>query len=119
MSLSAVLLAALLFWQFNEPPVLQKTSIDTKVEKIIKNVLEELEEVEVVEATARFTRGNAQGVEPVFCELKLIREERGSSGLGDEELKERIAKEITRRLKAEDYNIQPVYDITFLRAGPK
>lgn len=119
MSLSAVLLAALLFWQFNEPPVLQKTSIDTKVEKIIKNVLEELEEVEVVEATARFTRGNAQGVEPIFCELKLIREEMGSSGFGDEELKDRIAKEISRRLKAEDYNIQPVYDITFLRAGPK
>jgi uncharacterized hydrophobic protein (TIGR00271 family) len=119
MSLSAVLLAALLFWQFNEPPVLQKTSIDTRVEKIIKNVLEEVEEVEVVEATARFTRGNAQGVEPIFCELNLIRKERGGSGLADEELKDRIAKEISRRLKAENYNIQPVYDITLLRKGPK
>ncbi|CAN5825566.1 hypothetical protein BH24BAC1_BH24BAC1_03800 [soil metagenome] len=119
MSLSAVLLAALLFWQFNEPPVLQKTSIDTRVEKIIKNVLEEVEEVEVVEATARFTRGNAQGVEPIFCELNLIRKERGGSGLADEELKDRIANEISRRLKAENYNIQPVYDITLLRKGPK
>ena len=118
LSLSVLVLAGLLFWQFRQPPQLQKSSIDSQVERIIKDELRAFEGIEVVEATARFTRGNAEGLEPLLCELDLIRTG-ANIEWSDEELKEMIARRISQKIKEAQFNIQPVYAITLLMQGPE
>jgi uncharacterized hydrophobic protein (TIGR00341 family) len=118
MGVSAVALVGLLFWQFSDSPELLKSSVDSEVEKVSKNVLNNFDGVEVIEATARFTRGNAQGAEPILIELDLVRKGTGNN-LSDEELKEQITSTISRKVKEKFPNVQPVYNITFLMAGPE
>jgi uncharacterized hydrophobic protein (TIGR00271 family) len=118
MGVSAVALAGLLFWQFAHSPQLQKSSVDSEVEKISKNVLNSFEDIEVIEATARFTRGNAKGVEPILLQFDLVRNSSGRE-LSDEALKEQITSLISQRVKEKYPNVQPVYNITFLMAGPE
>lgn len=117
LSLSGMLLAGLLFWQFYAPPQLQKSSIDAEVERIVKDELNAMEEVEVVEATARFTRGNTEGLEPILVSLNLTRTQAGRD-VSEEELKEDIASRIGQKIKEQEFNVEPVFSITVLLQAP-
>ncbi|WP_018479697.1 DUF389 domain-containing protein [Pontibacter roseus] len=110
--MSTIILVALLYWQFEEKPSLQKSSLSTLVTEVMRSALETVEGVEAIEANARFTRGTLPDRNSVVCDVQLLKT---TTTLGDEELKERIASMLRDSIKHRDYNADPLFNITVLK----
>ena len=111
MSASVLVVAGLLYWQFSSQPGLQKSSLSTQVTEVMHTALSELEDVETIEVNARFTRGTLPNLNPVICELYLYNR---SDTLTDTEVKKLVSTLLYRRIKAENLNADPMFDITVL-----
>jgi uncharacterized hydrophobic protein (TIGR00271 family) len=103
---STLVLAGLLYWQFDTKPSLQKASLNTQIAELMRSTLE------TIEAEARFTRGTMPGKNPVLCEIQLLKT---STIVSDEELKEHIATMLRDSIEQRDYNADPMFSITILK----
>lgn len=108
---STILAAGLLYWQFYEQPVLQKSSLTTQIVQTMRTALAELPDVETIDATARFTRGTLPDKNPVICELYLYNR---NDTLTDEQVKEIVRELLREKIKAKDINADPMFNITML-----
>lgn len=108
---SVLVVAGLLYWQFSSQPGLQKSSLSTQVTEVMHTALGELEDVETIEVNARFTRGTLPNLNPVICELYLYNR---SATLTDAEVKKVVSNLLYRRIKAENLNADPMFNITVL-----
>ncbi|GAB3540618.1 hypothetical protein GCM10027443_38800 [Pontibacter brevis] len=111
MAVSGLIVAGLLYWQFSSQPGLQKASLNTQITETMQTALEELEDIETIEVNARFTRGTLEDLNPVICELYLYNR---SDSLSDEQVKEKVGSMLYRRIKAQNWNADPMFDITVL-----
>lgn len=111
LSVAAVMVAGLLYWQFYQQPGLQKSGLNTQITEVMRSALDELPEVETIEVDARFTRGTLPDKNPVICELYLFNR---SDSLTDEQVKEKVINLLRVRIKAEDYNADPMFSVTIL-----
>ncbi|GAA4444112.1 hypothetical protein GCM10023188_45650 [Pontibacter saemangeumensis] len=111
MAASVLVVAGLLYWQFYSQPGLQKSSLSTQVTEVMHTALGELEDVETIEVNARFTRGTLPNLNPVICELYLYNR---SATLTDAEVKKVVSNLLYKRIKAENLNADPMFNITVL-----
>ncbi|MFD3002492.1 DUF389 domain-containing protein [Pontibacter toksunensis] len=110
-ALSTLIVAGLLYWQFSSQPGLQKSSLNTQITEVMHTALEELDEVETIEINARFTRGTLPNLNPVICELYLYNR---SEILTDEEVKKLVSNLLYKRIKAQNWDADPMFNITML-----
>ena len=111
--ISFIIAAGLLFWHFYEQPGLQKSGLTTQITETMRVALEEeFPEIETIEANARFTRGTLPDKNPVICEMYLYNR---NDSLPDELVKEEIRELLRRRIKAKDFNADPMFNITMLK----
>ena len=108
---SVLIIAGLLYWQFAQQPSLQKASLSTLVTETMRNALEEMEGIETIEVNARFTRGTLPDLNPVICELYLYNR---SDSVSDEQVKQQVEELLFRRIKEQQYNADPMFDIKML-----
>lgn len=111
LAVSAILAAGLLYWQFSSQPSLQKSSLTTQITQTMRSALSEVESVETIEATARFTRGTLKDKNPIICELYLYKRD---TSLSDEQIKEMVRELLREKIKAKNYNADPMFSITIL-----
>ncbi|WP_299818929.1 DUF389 domain-containing protein [uncultured Pontibacter sp.] len=108
---SGLIVAGLMYWQFNKQPNLQKGSLATQITETIRTSLKEYDYVETIEVNARFTRGTLPDLNPVICELYLYNR---SDSLPDEQVKQLLQAELFRRVKEKNFNADPMFDIKML-----
>ncbi|WP_347158118.1 DUF389 domain-containing protein [Pontibacter chitinilyticus] len=111
MFVSGLLVAGLLYWQFSSQPGLQKASLNTQITEVMHTALSEMKDVETIELNARFTRGTLADLNPVICELYLYNR---NDSLTDEQVKKRVSELLYKRIKAKNWNADPMFDITVL-----
>jgi uncharacterized hydrophobic protein (TIGR00271 family) len=111
MLVSVLVVAGLLYWQFSSQPGLQKASLSTQITEVMRNSLQELDGIETIEADARFTRGTLPNLNPVICELYLYNR---NDSLSDEQVRQLVEKLLHERIKEQDSNADPMFDITVL-----
>ncbi|WP_162053521.1 DUF389 domain-containing protein [Pontibacter pamirensis] len=111
MAVSVLVIGGLLYWQFSSPPGLQKASLNTLITEVMHTTLEEMEDVETIEISARFTRGTLPDLNPVICELYLYNR---SNTLSDEEVKQQVSALLYKRIKEQNWNADPMFNITVL-----
>ena len=111
MLVSALVVAGLLYWQFSSQPGLQKSSLTTQITEVMHTALGEMKDVETIEINARFTRGTLPNLNPVICELYLYNR---SDSLTDEQVKKLVSDMLYKRIKAKNFNADPMFDITVL-----
>ncbi|MBC5993451.1 DUF389 domain-containing protein [Pontibacter cellulosilyticus] len=111
MGLSVLALGVLLYWQFYKQPNLQKGSLATSITETIQNTLKEYKDIETIEVSSRFTRGTLPNLNPVICEMYLYNR---SDSLTDEQVKQLLKYELFKRIKAENWNADPMFDIIML-----
>lgn len=111
MAVSGLIVAGLLYWQFSSQPGLQKASLNTQITEVMQTALEELEDVETIEVNARFTRGTLENLNPVICELYLYNR---NDSLSDEQVKDKVSSMLYKRIKAQNLNADPMFNITML-----
>ncbi len=111
MAVSVLLISGLLYWQFSSQPALQKSSLSTQITEVMHTALAELEDVETIEVNARFTRGTLPDLNPVICDLYLYNR---SGSLTDEQVKEQVSSLLYKRIKAQGWDADPMFNITML-----
>ncbi|AKD05432.1 DUF389 domain-containing protein [Pontibacter korlensis] len=116
MLVSGLIIAGMLYWQFSRQPALQKASLNTQVTEVMRNELKKMKDIETIEASARFTRGTLSNLNPVICELYLYNR---NEALSDEQVKEMVRDVLHKRIKAENWNADPMFDITILNYAGK
>ena len=79
--------------------------------EVMRNSLQELDGIETIEADARFTRGTLPDLNPVICELYLYNR---NDSLSDEQVKQLVGQLLYKRIKEQDFNADPMFDITVL-----
>lgn len=108
---SGLIIAGMLYWQFAKQPSLQKASLNTLITEVMHTELDKMEDIETIEVNARFTRGTLPDLNPVICELYLYNR---NDSLSDEQLKQVVQDVLYKRIKAEDWNADPMFNITIL-----
>lgn len=108
---SAIIIAGMLYWQFASQPSLQKASLDTKITEVMRTELSKLKDIETIEVNARFTRGTLPDLNPVICELYLYNR---NKALTDEQVKKVVSDVLTKRIRDEEWNADPMFNITVL-----
>ncbi|GAB3820476.1 hypothetical protein GCM10028895_20690 [Pontibacter rugosus] len=111
MGVSALVVAGMLFWQFSNQPGLQKASLNTRITEVMRTELNKLDGIETIEVSARFTRGTLPNLNPVICELYLYNR---NDSLSDEQVKKLVQDILHKRIKAENWNADPMFNITML-----
>lgn len=113
MVLSVLIVGVLLYWQFSKQPGLQKSSLSTQIAQTMQSTLRELDYIKAIEVSARFTRGTLPDRNPVICELYLLNQ---SDSLTDEQAKSLVENLLRKRIRAKNYNADPMFAITMLDA---
>ena len=111
LGLTALLLAVIMFWQFNSKPELERSSVSRRVEAIIQKTINKHEEVGLVETTARFTRANIEGQNTLLCNIYLQKLE----GQTDKNiLNKNLKQELIKDIKNEYKDVTPIIVITII-----
>lgn len=108
---SVLVVAGLLYWQFSSQPGLEKASLNTAITEVMHTALSEMDDVETIEINARFTRGTLPDLNPVICDLYLYNR---SDSLSDEQVKDKVSSLLYKRIKAQNWNADPMFNITML-----
>ncbi|GHA77137.1 DUF389 domain-containing protein [Pontibacter akesuensis] len=111
LAVSTLLVAGLLYWQYAGQPGLQKGSVNVQIASVIRTELNKMEGIEPIEVNARFTRGTLPNLNPVICEVYLYKR---NDAMTDEEVKKLVSEVLYARVKAEDWNADPMFSITVL-----
>ncbi len=108
---SGLVIAGMLYWQFNQQPSLQKASLSTQITEVMRAELKKMKEIETIEVSARFTRGTLPNLNPVICDLYLYNR---NDSLTDEQVKQVVRDVLYERIKAKGWNADPMFNITML-----
>ncbi len=109
---SVAALAGLLTWQLTGRPDLQRESRSREAVSTVRQVVDERPDVRLVEAEARFTRGEIAGQDTL---LAVVRVQRTASARGtDEQLRVELTRQIQRRLTDDGFRVTPLVDVTVL-----
>lgn len=112
LAVTALALAGLLYLQFSDPLRLERSSLAQHAAALVQEVVNESGEAALIEASARFTRSNAEGQEALLSQVYV--QPRLGTALSDEELRRRLTRLIQRRLNAEYPFLTPLVSVSVL-----
>lgn len=103
---SLVALAGLLWWQFSNPPNLQRSSTSQRAAEDAREAIEATGVAKVVQLDAQFTRADIQGQNTL-----LVTGYVQSGRPNPEQVKQRVEERVRERLSGR-YNVTPVVSLT-------
>ena len=109
--ISLALLAALLAWQFSDPPVLRRASQEREAVSVIQEVVAEQPLVRLVDATVRITRDTSSGAQEYLLAIVYVAP-RGE-GVGSE-IEADIRRAIRERILEDGFDLPPYITVTLL-----
>jgi uncharacterized hydrophobic protein (TIGR00271 family) len=108
-------LAGLLTVQHWNTPALERSTIATRAETVIQEVVEESGMAALVEANARFTRPSISGQKTLLC---IVYVQSSATDIPDVLIRSRLIERIRDRLLQQEWNVDPVVDLTMLDPLP-
>ena len=124
LALTAVALAALLWWQFSSAPELQRSTRAQRAALVMERAVEEADLAGLVEVSARFTRADLPGQNTLLGEVYVQRP--AGSPLPPDSIADRLTRRVQERLLADGFDVTPLVSVTVLeppgrrrRAGPR
>jgi uncharacterized hydrophobic protein (TIGR00271 family) len=112
LGITSAILAALLTWQFIDPPSLQRSSISQRVVNDIQAEIDRYNLVYLVEANTRFTRADIPSQDTLLCVIYVQR--RANVTQSAQAIRDRLSRQIQRRLEQQGYNITPLVNVIVL-----
>ncbi len=109
---TVLVLAALLTWQFANPPQLERASRAQRINAQIQQVIQEINAVELIESNVRFPRPRMSGENPLLCVVYVQRSQPTSESA--DQLRDRITDRIQARILEQGFNVTPLVDVNIL-----
>ena len=107
---TVVFLGLLLFWQFSNPPALQRAGKSQQAELLIKKELEASELVQLVDVSASYTRAQITEQHSLMCDV-YVQRKKGIS-LDDSALKKELKSTLKQSIRWEDLPATPLIQLT-------
>jgi uncharacterized hydrophobic protein (TIGR00271 family)/prepilin-type processing-associated H-X9-DG protein len=109
-----VILAGMIFWQFSDPPNLQRQTRAQNAVSVVQTVVDESEVASLVEANMRFTRPEQADQNTL---LGIIYVERlPGVNMDQEEISALLQQNIQQGLLERDFNVIPLIHVTVLES---
>ena len=108
--MTALALAALLFWQFSSPLALQRAGLDHEIASRMRETVEASPLADPVEVSARFTRADVRGQSTLLGEVYAQR--RPGVALADSVLRRRLARAVQEEVRAEWPHVTPLIQVS-------
>ena len=113
----AIVLAAATLWQLRQEPRFLKADLSRDAVRLAREAIEEVPGAGLVEASARFTRGELTRYDGEGLLVQVL-VERLDAAAGDDDLQERIRTAIAGRIQARMTRVVPFVDVTVLPSAP-
>jgi uncharacterized hydrophobic protein (TIGR00271 family) len=110
---TAVVLGALLTWQFREAAELQRSSTAQRIAGVVKEALQQNTLVDPIEVQVRFTRANIPGQDS--CLIVGYVQRTSKTKLEESALKRIVAREVAHVVTAQGFRVTPLVALTVLQ----
>jgi len=114
LTVTILLLAGLLTWQFSSSPELQRSSRSQRATAELQKVVNNSNLVELVEADVRFPNSNIKGQNTLLGTVYVQRK----AGVTEsaQQIRDRLTKDIQTHLLQQGFNVTPLVDVSVLEA---
>jgi uncharacterized hydrophobic protein (TIGR00271 family) len=111
-AVSLIILAGMLFWQFSDPPHLQRQTRAQNAVSVVQDIIDESELASLIEANMRFTRPEQADQNTL---LGIVYVERlPETHMNDEEISALLQHDIQQGLLARGFNVIPLIQVNVL-----
>lgn len=101
-------IAAMMFWQFSQPPFLRKASMNTELSEVLGTELQKLPYIKILNKDVTFTNEKFKGTPVVtFAATVMLTD----TLIGEKEVKKRIIEHLKNHIDFPVENLYKVYDI--------
>lgn len=112
LALTAVGLAALLGWQFQDRPDLERATRTQRLAHLVNQTLDDSAEVHPVDIEVRFTRPDIKGQNTALV-VVYAQKRPGTTG-APEAIAKQVGDRIRQQIQAGDFNVTPLVDVTVI-----
>ncbi|WP_224994694.1 DUF389 domain-containing protein [Cesiribacter sp. SM1] len=109
--LAVLAIGAMMYWQFSNPPYLQKSSISTELTQELESKLKNIDNIEVISKSASFTNTTLHGKPVVYIQTTVLSKD---TTLAEQSLKRTVKQYLEDNLDFRDESIHKIYQITVL-----
>jgi len=108
-ALAPIFMGLLMYWQFSNPPHLQKRNVEYEVQEIIRSTLDEVPQINHLNNTIYFADAEDKNYNPLICRVEVVSE-------GDEmEIRQQVIEIIKPKILAEHPEVILFFDIIVLK----
>lgn len=115
--LSALVVAGLLWWQFVNPPALQRSTREQRAVAAIQQAMNGYGRVQLVQAQVTFTRSNIQGQNTLY--VRLVAQRPRDARQSEAEQKRDLTRLVQQTLLQQNFNVTPLVEVTLLTPPAK
>lgn len=111
--LTLIAFAGLLYWQFSDPPSLQRSTKEAQASAAIQTLVDESELAGLVESNVRFTRPNIPNQDTLL--ITVYAQRRADAPLSTEQIQRELQAEIEQQIITQ-FNVTPLVDVSVFEA---
>jgi len=117
MTITGLVLAGLLTYQFTSDPNLQRSSLEQRANAEVQKVIDETDLAKLVKSSVTFTRADIKDQNTLLCLIYVQRPQ--SVTISDREISDRLTKKIQNHLLRKDFKATPLVNVSVLEAPAK
>lgn len=114
MTITGVILAGLLTYQFTFDPNLERSSLEQRANAEVQKVIEETDLVKLVKSSVTFTRANIEEQNTLLCLIYVQRSQNVTAS--DRAISDRLTTKIQNHLSRKDFKATPLVSVSVLEA---
>ena len=112
-SFTVLALAAMMFWQFNQSPNLQRSSKAQRVNADVKDYInKEYAPASLIESNVRFTRASIENQTSLLVNIYVQKSK--ITNKTNAEIKQELTRELQQEILKKGYNVTPLVNVTVL-----
>lgn len=104
-------IAAMMFWQFSNPPFLRKASMNTELTEKVQEELSTIEYAEIIQKNVDFANIEIEGKPTVIFHVTALPK---NTDMTNDEIKNAITQKLKKNITLQKENIHYTYDISVL-----
>ena len=114
MTITGIVLAGLLTYQFSSNPNLQRSSVEQRANAEVQKVIKKSDLAKLVQSSVTFTRANIKEQNTLLCLVYVQRPKNVTAS--DRQISDRLTRKIQNHLLRKDFKATPLVNVSVLEA---
>ena len=114
MTITGIVLAGLLTYQFTADPNLERSSLEQRANAEVQKVISETDLAKLVKSSVSFTRADIEDQNTLLCLIYVQRPQNVTAS--DKEISDRLTEKVQSYLLSKDFEATPLVNVSVLSA---